>query len=754
MRKLLSIMIMLFIVTNAFGADNMQKLDVRLKFDLNKSANSGLAKISTNKFYNVFITGDVDAIKAEVESNGGYVNTVAGNILTAQIPQNSILQIANSPSVRNIKMATEVKLKNSNAIQNINAHKVHNGDSPLSTGYKGKNVIVGIIDSGIDWDHEDFRDPNDSTKSRIISIWDQLDSVGTQPDGFSYGVEWTKEQIENEIDGTPASIVRHRDNDPSSGGHGTHVSGTAAGNYGIAPEADIIVVGLDFSSSTGIIDGASYIYQKAAELGRPCVINASVGSHFGTHDGNGAESQALDYLVSEAPGRVFCAAAGNEGDDNIHFGGIDLNNQESWTYYVGYPDFETPEIVMYMYMIVDADNLDNFQVAVALDSLAWNDEFGIDNSVQSDSTEWYSINTILSDEPGEVLFYENGDTAGNVIMFASQISDTKTEMLVLITDLYDYDLDDYSISGWDAWRLHFKGTGKFHVWAEDVLNISYPEGNNLYSDANFDYADNDYSVGMPADARDVISVGAYTNRNNWTDIDGTYLEMGEEVGSLADFSSHGPTLDDRVKPEIVAPGHYVESSFSSDIVPDDMTMITDDGKRIVMSGTSMATPVTTGAIALLLEKKPNMTNEQVRSAIFDNAVTDAFVNQSGSLPNNLWGYGKLDIFETISNTSTAIDREEEKISENFILEQNYPNPFNPTTTIRYNIPKNAHVNINVHNMLGQKVKTLVNSEQKVGYRSVIWNGKNDAGEFMPSGIYIYKMITNNQVKSHKMILMK
>ena len=751
MKKLFFSVLVFCFITTTFASDGTEKLDVRLKMLMNTKS---LSKLTNQQFYNVFIVGDAQSIKSDVESNGGFVNTIAGNILTAQIPHQSIISIAKSPSVREIKLATPVKIKNDKAIENINADKVHAGESPLNSSYKGKNVIVGIIDSGIDWDHEDFRNPDDNTKSRIISIWDQLDSVGTNPNSFSYGVEWTKEQIEDELDGIPANVVRHRDNDPSSGGHGTHVSGSAAGNLGIAPEADIIVVGLDFQNSTGIIDGANYIYQKAAELGRPCVINASVGSHFGTHDGSGAESQALDYLVNETYGRVFCAAAGNEGADYIHFGGINLNNQESWTYYVGYPDFETPEIVMYMYMIIDTDNMDNFQVAVALDSLVWNDEYGIDFSVQSDSTEWYSVNTILSDEPGEVLFYENGDTAGNVIMYASQISDTRTEMLVLITDLYDYDLDDYSISGWDAWRLHFKGTGKFHVWAEDVLNISYPQGNNLYSDANFNIADNDYSVGMPADAHDVISVGAYTNRNSWTDIDGVYQEMGEEVGSLADFSSHGPTLDNRIKPEIVAPGQYVNSSFSSDIEPDDLTMVTNNGKRIVMSGTSMATPITTGAVALLLEKNPTMTNKEVRTAIFDNADTDAFVNESGTLPNNLWGYGKLDIFEAITNISTTIDNKNIKINENFTLEQNYPNPFNPTTTIRYNIPKNAHVNINVHNMLGQKVKTLVNSDQKIGYRSVIWNGKNDAGELMPSGIYIYKMIINDQVKSHKMILMK
>ena len=113
-------------------------------------------------------------------------------------------------------------------------------------------IILCIIDTGIDWEHKDFRDPVDDSQSRILYIWDQTlipqgGELSPAEDGLGYGVEYTQAQIENEIDGTPTGFVREQD----THGHGTHVTGTAAGNgasftnlkyAGLAPQADIIVV--------------------------------------------------------------------------------------------------------------------------------------------------------------------------------------------------------------------------------------------------------------------------------------------------------------------------------------------------------------------------------------------------------------------------------------------------------------------------------------------------------------------------------
>ena len=179
------------------------------------------------------------------------------------------------------------------------------GASLLNTGrlnntiYKGDGVIVGVFDTGIDWKHLDFRNPSDTTKSRILKIWDQTITPITgevSPTGLNYGVEYTQAQLNDELDGTPTGYVREKD----LNGHGSHVAGTAAGNgaalssrkyAGIAPNADIIVVkgGNGSFSTTDIINGLTYFQNLATSLGKPIVVNMSLGGQGGAHDGTNPE---------------------------------------------------------------------------------------------------------------------------------------------------------------------------------------------------------------------------------------------------------------------------------------------------------------------------------------------------------------------------------------------------------------------------------------------------------------------------------
>ena len=94
------------------------------------------------------------------------------------------------------------------------------------------------------------------------------------------------------------------------------------------------------------------------------------------------------------------------------------------------------------------------------------------------------------------------------------------------------------------------------------------------------------------------------------------------------------------------------------------------------------------------------------------------------------------------------------IPEKFTLHQNYPNPFNPVTTLRYNLPKNGHGNITIYDMLGRKVKTLINQNQDAGYRSVLWNATNDYGKPVSAGIYLYQIQAGEYLQTNKMVLLK
>ena len=94
------------------------------------------------------------------------------------------------------------------------------------------------------------------------------------------------------------------------------------------------------------------------------------------------------------------------------------------------------------------------------------------------------------------------------------------------------------------------------------------------------------------------------------------------------------------------------------------------------------------------------------------------------------------------------------LPDEFALHQNYPNPFNPITTLRYDLPENSYVNVTVYDMLGRKVKTLINQTQDAGYKSVIWDGTNDYGKPVSAGIYLYQIQTGGYTSTKKMVLLK
>ena len=173
----------------------------------------------------------------------------------------------------------------------------------------GKGVIVGIVDSGIDWRHPDFRDPADSLRSRILSFWDMDSELGSPPAGFDFGREWTREEIEAALRGEGTGPPR----DTSGGvvaGHGTYVAGIAAGNgngdpryRGMAPEAEIVVVSA-FSQQFSMLDAIRYVSGVAEREGRPVVVNTSFVT------GPGTDQEGWEQLLRERPGRAMVASAG------------------------------------------------------------------------------------------------------------------------------------------------------------------------------------------------------------------------------------------------------------------------------------------------------------------------------------------------------------------------------------------------------------------------------------------------------------
>lgn len=228
------------------------------------------------------------------------------------------------------------------------------------------------------------------------------------------------------------------------------------------------------------------------------------------------------------------------------------------------------------------------------------------------------------------------------------------------------------------------------------------------------------TLGAPADGDSVIAVGA---------VDASGVRVG--------FSSVGPTTRGRIKPDVMAMGYAV--TVASSTLPTGYSLA---------NGTSFACPLTAGVCALILSAHPGLSPAQVRWALKMTA------NNSGS-PDNLYGYGLINALAAVNYFGITAPPDTTDIPDRFVLYQNAGNPFNDFTTINYDVKEAGNVRIAVYNMLGQKVRTLVDRHHSVQSGcSVTWNGTNMQGKKVSSGIYFYRLEAKGFVKTKKMLLVR
>lgn len=551
--------------------------------------------------------GDAQALREA----GAMIGTQLGSIITARIPADSVERIASIPGLRYIQLSRRFYPVLDVSVPSTHASSLRSGVSPNWAGYTGRGVVIGMVDTGIDPNHQDF---TNSQGSRILYIWDQTSGGANPPNLYNYGTEWTKAQID-------AGLCTQRD----TSGHGTGVMGIAAGNgsatgngwpayryVGMAPEADIIVVKSTFTDAT-IIDGMSYIRSRAQALGKPCVINLSIGSQIGAHDGTDAIERAIDQLVGQ--GVVVCTATGNNGTTDP-------------TRYV-HARWSTPSR--------------NSQVTAGLNVLSNRaDPFYMDL--------WYdgqdSIDITLTSPNGYSVTKSTGSSSNGYV--TTPDGGIWIENAPGSPNPYNGDREciiavQNGVSG--AWSV--TATGRT-IGSDGVCDAWIETGHNVFWSS---CGTNAVSCTIPGTGNSVITAGGYLTKSQWTNPDGIQQGWASTLESYYSASGEGPTRDGRQKPDLCAPTTRIATSLSANYNVNQVNLV-EDGVHSVQTGTSMAAPHVTGAIALLLQRDPTATAAEIKSYIVSTARTDSF---TGAVPNTRWGAGKLDAQSAASATPMCTD---------------------------------------------------------------------------------------------------
>jgi len=718
--SLLSVTLTVFV--DAQGHSVLEKLDVFLKKELSRH---GLLSIMEADNFNLFaksveekklysrefdlaVFGGLQYLK----ETGIPIHSTFSNFITTRISLSELYSLLHSKEIERVHKGGTFDILLDKSLPEIRADLVHKGLAN-DTPFTGKGVVIGIIDTGIDIFHPDFHIPGNLPSTRIISIWDMTiepEDNERPPSGFTRGVEYSREQINDELRGAAQGYIRTMDRFA----HGTHVAGISGGNgtlseglyTGVAPEAEFIIVRVspEKIDEIWVVDGLYYIFNKAQELGHPAVINLSFGNHWGAHDGT-ALSEIVINELTRFEGRIVVVAAGNSGASFIHTGG---------QIFAGKTTEFTIRIREYT-----PDPLEENRVV----SMLWYDGSERANlRVQSPNgfmVQTTGIDSIYTPD-GNIYIYSGGPNLKNARVFFIDIKEGEDRRTPRRGD----------------WLVRFQpiegaGTVQFNNWVASsnvgIVTVSPNSGRA-------------YTITIPGTAENAVTTGSYITKNTWVDIHGNRREQTTTIGALSEFSSGGPTRDGRLKPDITAPGEIVASTLSNFASLPSQIRVSEDG-YYVARGTSMAAPHVTGVVALMLEANPYLSPMDVLD-IFKR--TGRYDNYTAALPDNEWGYGKIDAIAAVLTAPEYLS-----VPGEYTLSQNFPNPFNSGTRFYYRLPEDSDVTIGVYDVLGRQVSILVDDFRKAGTYF-----ENFVPENISTGVYFLHIRTRAFVETKKMLYLQ
>jgi subtilisin family serine protease len=499
-------------------------------------------------------------------------------LVTARVSESKVNELLKKPWVYNLKISQLVTGAVRTTIHDIGLAKCMTKYRGAEGGKQGENTVIGVVDFSGDFNHQHFKvNGGGFWKTRILSIWEQ---EGNPVDGdeiveapYNYGRHYSEEQINKALNcgGDSHDYLGYQ---PAASAHGTHVMSIASQ---VAPRAKLIFVDLGgkklgpnhssrggFGDSVRVIEAMKYIFEKAGD--QPCVINLSLGTNLGGHDGTNDIEGALDILVKQKSNRAVVIAAANAYDEKLHASG---------------EVEDAPSNIVWKFPPQEETRVHRMQIWYSKDDCL---------SLKIFDSNRQKIASGFDLEESRHLYDVDGTKIGGVFHQSSGNNEPKRR-----TDKY---FDIFRVVSEtkreDQWILELKGkTERYHAWIERFDGLKRCQSTFVESDSR-------YTLGSLSTAYKSIVVGSYNATK-----DG-------DLKPISEFSSSGPTRDRRSprrqKPDISAPGQHVLAANSR--TPNGLTM---------MNGTRMAAPVVTGiAVQMLSEtyaRGIDLTHRQIRERL-------------------------------------------------------------------------------------------------------------------------------------------
>lgn len=553
-----------------------------------------------------------------------------GRIFIVDMPLGQVAQISCDPRVERIEAERMPRPAMDVTPAQINATKIYTGED-LPQAFTGKGVAAGVFDSGFDFTHPAFLDADGQLRARYY-----YDFLWPNADGTLGHALHTTDDI------AAYSHSQHVNQNI----HGTHVMSIMAGRAvdgkypGMAPDADLYVADFnsmreDFSNpdaetSAVAVLGFKYLFDRAAQDGKPCVVNFSSCESITLSRQRQLEAEALLQLTG--PGRIIVAAAGNDGFRSAYMekGADDYQAGTGIINGIGSGQIIDLDIVTPVSQEVRFDFLGMKLLGEGIEGTIIFRTDSID-SLQGDTCH-LSTTVSMGDVQLSIWRSSYEDPRGTVYHVDGRMPHLAYLVLCGATVLL---------------------TGNGPAWLYSDLFFS--PFTNITSLKEYSHALPGYNVSWPATLPGIIAVGATGYKETVCNIDGQdYCDMlsfaPDRAGLITKFSSRGPTFDGSIKPDVTAPGLNINAACNSfvDISDNLRKELTDkteyNGKTYyytAQSGTSMAAPVVAGTVALWLEAKPDLTPDEVLDVI---AHTSTQPDASLTYPNSVYGYGQIDAY--------------------------------------------------------------------------------------------------------------